>query len=46
MAAPRDRLAGLSLGKGCIRHRRPEQLDEAVVRSILQMTAATRWPIC
>jgi uncharacterized protein YdhG (YjbR/CyaY superfamily) len=46
MAAHRDRLAGLSVGKGCIRYRRPEQLDEAVVRSILEMTAATRGPIC
>jgi hypothetical protein len=46
MAAHRDRLTGLSVGKGCIRYRRPEQLDEAVVRSILEMTAATRGPIC
>lgn len=46
MAAHRDRLAHLSVGKGCIRYRRPEQLDEDVVRSILEMTAATRGPIC
>jgi uncharacterized protein YdhG (YjbR/CyaY superfamily) len=46
MAAHRDRLAGLSLGKGCIRYRRPEQLDPDVVRSILEMTVATRGPIC
>jgi hypothetical protein len=46
MAAHRDRLADLSLGKGCIRYRRPEQMDEIVVRSILEMTAATRGPIC
>ena len=46
MAAHRDRLAGLSVGKGCIRYRRPGQIDEAVVRSILGMTAATRGPIC
>ena len=44
--AHRDRLAGLSVGKSCIRYRRPDQLDEAVVRSILEMTAATRGPIC
>ena len=46
MAAHRDRLEGLSVGKGCIRYRRPEQLDTDVVRSILQKTAATRGPIC
>jgi uncharacterized protein YdhG (YjbR/CyaY superfamily) len=46
MAAHRDRLAGLSVGKGCIRYRRPDQIDQAVVRSILEMTAATRGPIC
>ncbi len=46
MAAHRERLAGLSVGKGCIRYRRPEQLDLDVVRSILGMTAATSGPIC
>jgi uncharacterized protein YdhG (YjbR/CyaY superfamily) len=46
MAAHRDRLPGLSVGKGCIRYRRPDQIDQAVVRSILEMTAATRGPIC
>jgi uncharacterized protein YdhG (YjbR/CyaY superfamily) len=46
LAAHRERLAGLSVGKGCIRYRRPEQLDRAVVRSLLEMTAATRGPIC
>ncbi len=46
MAAHRDRLAGLSVGKGCIRYRRPEQMDLDVVRSILQMTAATTDPVC
>jgi uncharacterized protein YdhG (YjbR/CyaY superfamily) len=46
MAAHRERLAGLSVGKGCIRYRRPEQLDLDVVRSILELTAATSGPIC
>jgi uncharacterized protein YdhG (YjbR/CyaY superfamily) len=46
MAAHRERLAGLSVGKGCIRYRRPEQMDEAVVRSILELTAATSGSIC
>jgi uncharacterized protein YdhG (YjbR/CyaY superfamily) len=46
MAAHRDRLAGLSAGKGCIRYRRADQLDEAVVVSILEMTASTEGPVC
>ncbi len=44
--AHRDRLAGLSVGKSCIRYRRPKQMDTDVVRSILEMTAASRGPIC
>jgi uncharacterized protein YdhG (YjbR/CyaY superfamily) len=46
MAAHLDRLGGLGLGKGCIRYRRPDQIDEAVVRSILRSTVATSGPIC
>jgi len=46
MAAHRGRLAGLSVGKGCIRYRNAHQLDEAVVVSILEMTAATTGPVC
>ncbi|WP_448626740.1 iron chaperone [Geodermatophilus sp. URMC 64] len=46
MAAHRDRLIGLDVGKGCIRYRRTDQIDVAVVRSILEMTAATRGPVC
>jgi hypothetical protein len=46
MAAHRERLAGLSVGKGCVRYRRPEQMDLDVLRSILELTAATRGPIC
>ncbi len=46
MAAHRDRLEGLSVGKGCIRYRRPDQIDPDVVRSILEQTAATRGAIC
>jgi hypothetical protein len=46
MATHRERLAGLDVGKGAVRYRRPEQFDEAVVRSILEMTAATSGPIC
>jgi len=46
MAAHRDRLDGLNVGKGCIRYRRPDQMDMDVVRSILRMTASTTGPIC
>ena len=46
MGAHRERLAGLDVGKGAVRYRRPEQFDEAVVRSILEMTAATSGPSC
>jgi len=41
-----DRLAGLDVGKGCIRYRREDQLDVDVVRSMLQATAASEGPIC
>ncbi|MBB3085011.1 iron chaperone [Geodermatophilus sabuli] len=46
VAAHRDRLAGLSVGKGCIRYRRPEDLDAEVVRSMLEMTATSEGPGC
>lgn len=44
--AHRDRLAGLSLGKGCIRYRRPEQIDWNVVSSLLDHTCASDDVIC
>jgi uncharacterized protein YdhG (YjbR/CyaY superfamily) len=46
LAAHRDRLAGLNVGKGCIRYRRPAQVDLAVVESMLEQTAATAGPVC
>jgi hypothetical protein len=46
VAAHRDRLAGLGVGKGCIRYRRPEQVDADVVRSVLEMTATTEGSGC
>ena len=46
MEAHRDRLAGLGLGKGCIRYRRPDQVEMDVVRSMLKATAATVGPVC
>ena len=41
-----DRLAGLSVGKGAVRFRRPEQIDPATVRALLVSTAADTGPIC
>jgi uncharacterized protein YdhG (YjbR/CyaY superfamily) len=38
-------LEGLSTGKGCIRFRRPEQLDPEVVRPLLAGSAADTGPI-
>jgi uncharacterized protein YdhG (YjbR/CyaY superfamily) len=46
MDANADRLAGLSVGKGCIRFRRPEQIDPATVRALLGATVADSGPIC
>jgi uncharacterized protein YdhG (YjbR/CyaY superfamily) len=46
MAAHRERLHGLSVGKGCIRYRRPEQIDLEVVRSIVATTARTSGRVC
>ena len=37
----RIELAGLSLGKGCIRFRRPDQIDWDVVTSLLADTLAS-----
>ncbi|MEU6645029.1 DUF1801 domain-containing protein [Saccharomonospora sp. NPDC046836] len=39
-------LFGLNLGKGCIRYRRPDQIDFPVVRSLLTATAEGRGPVC
>ena len=44
--AHRARLAGLDVGKGCIRYRSPAAGDFAVVRSMLTAVAATRGPVC
>ena len=40
------RLTGLSVGKGCIRFRRPEQIDPAVVRALLDATVTDTGPVC
>jgi uncharacterized protein YdhG (YjbR/CyaY superfamily) len=41
-----ERLAGLSLGKGCVRFARPEQVDPAVVRELLKAAATDSGPLC
>jgi uncharacterized protein YdhG (YjbR/CyaY superfamily) len=46
LGAHAGRLAGLSIGKGCIRFRRPDQIDPAVVRDLLDATAAGSGPVC
>jgi uncharacterized protein YdhG (YjbR/CyaY superfamily) len=44
--AHRGDLAGLSLGKGCIRYRRPEQVDWNVVARMLSDTRASTDEVC
>jgi uncharacterized protein YdhG (YjbR/CyaY superfamily) len=44
--AHRDELAGLNLGKGCIRYSRPEQIDGSVVAGLLADTRTSTAPIC
>jgi uncharacterized protein YdhG (YjbR/CyaY superfamily) len=46
MAAHRAQLDDLSIGKGAIRYRKPEQVDLAVVRSMLLQTADSTGPVC
>jgi uncharacterized protein YdhG (YjbR/CyaY superfamily) len=42
----RARLSGLNVGKGCIRYRRPDQIDWAVVESLLSETRESSAGIC
>lgn len=42
----RDEFTGLDVGKGCLRYRREEQMDRALLRSLLAATAASHGPIC
>jgi hypothetical protein len=44
--AHRGQLAGLDVGKGCIRYRSPAGVDFAVGRSMLTAMAANRGPVC
>ncbi|MEQ4205172.1 DUF1801 domain-containing protein [Actinopolymorpha sp. B9G3] len=41
-----DRLAGLDMGKGCLRFRRADQIDFDLVRDLLRATAAHPGTIC
>ncbi len=44
--ANRSRLAGLDVGKGCVRYRHPGQLDWDVVADLLVATASSKSPVC
>ena len=44
--AYRSQLAGLDVGKGCIRYRNPAAVDFTVVRSMLTAVAASQGPVC
>ncbi|MFD9307118.1 iron chaperone [Streptomyces sp. NPDC060048] len=41
-----ERLAGQDMGKGCLRFRRPENIDFGLVRDLLRATAARPGEIC
>jgi uncharacterized protein YdhG (YjbR/CyaY superfamily) len=41
-----DRLASQDMGKGCLRFRRPEQIDFDLVHDLLRATAASPGTIC
>jgi uncharacterized protein YdhG (YjbR/CyaY superfamily) len=44
--AHHGQLAGLNVGKGCIRYRSPAAVDFTVVHSMLTAVAASRGPVC
>ena len=44
--AHRSRLVGLSVGKGSIRYRKPDQIDWTVIADLLADTAASDEEIC
>jgi uncharacterized protein YdhG (YjbR/CyaY superfamily) len=46
LRANAERLAGLSVAKGCVRFRRPEQVDPSVVRPLLSAAARDTGPLC
>jgi hypothetical protein len=46
LRASAGRLAGLSVGKACIRYRRPDQIDPDVVLELLTATVVDTGPVC
>ena len=42
----RQDLQGLSLGKGCIRYQRPDQINWAVIRTLLRETKTRAVRVC
>ena len=46
LEAHRDRMTGLNVGKGCIRYPPPKKVDLALVRSMLEATAASSSKVC
>jgi uncharacterized protein YdhG (YjbR/CyaY superfamily) len=46
VSAARDRLGDLSVGKGTIRFRNPDQINPEVVRALLRATVADTGAIC
>lgn len=46
MNAHKNRLVGISLGKGCIRYSKPAKIDFTVVRDLLVDTAQSENEIC
>ena len=41
LEAHRDRMTGLNIGKGCIRYPSPKKVDLGLIRSMLEVTAAS-----
>ncbi|MFE6780828.1 iron chaperone [Streptomyces sp. NPDC057680] len=41
-----ERLAGEDMGKGCLRFRKPERIDFALVRDLLRATAVRPGTVC
>jgi uncharacterized protein YdhG (YjbR/CyaY superfamily) len=46
LASERERLRGLSVGKGCIRFTSADQVEPEVVRALLRATVADDGPVC
>lgn len=46
LASQRAALAGLNVGKGCIRYTKPGKIDYSVVRKMLVATRRSKGPVC